>query len=189
MWTTLALTLRVDGSSEFELLGASPFPRHWIFNSDGQLVGKAGLADFTEWWRHAFGRHTPWGDEDSPVILTAAESELERQLSALIMRGGDRPSVESKKAGEFLTRQGEPGAEVFLLLDGVLGVEVDGDQIAQVGPGAILGERALLEAGLRTASLRCLTPCRVAIARGDQLDPRKLSEVSQAHRREHRVGD
>jgi hypothetical protein len=41
---------------------------------------------------------------------------------------------------------------VFLLLDGILGVEVNDRQIAQVGPGAIVGERALLEEGVRTAS-------------------------------------
>ena len=29
--------------------------------------------------------------------------------------------------GDTLVEQGEPGSELFLLLDGVLGVEVDGD--------------------------------------------------------------
>ena len=29
-WTTLALTINTDGSSEYELVGASTFPRHWI---------------------------------------------------------------------------------------------------------------------------------------------------------------
>jgi hypothetical protein len=31
-WTTLALTIGVDGSSYHELKGASPFPRHWIYD-------------------------------------------------------------------------------------------------------------------------------------------------------------
>ena len=31
-WTTLALTIRTDGSSKHELLGASTFPRHWIYD-------------------------------------------------------------------------------------------------------------------------------------------------------------
>ena len=31
-WSTLALTIHVDGSSEFEVIGASPFPRHWIYD-------------------------------------------------------------------------------------------------------------------------------------------------------------
>lgn len=29
-WTTLALEMHVDGTVEHHLLGASPFPRHWI---------------------------------------------------------------------------------------------------------------------------------------------------------------
>src|SRR5258708_37185646 len=33
-WTTLALTIRADGSSEHEVVGASPFPRHWIYDRD-----------------------------------------------------------------------------------------------------------------------------------------------------------
>ena len=37
-WTTLALTIRADGSSEHELIGASPFPRHWIYDHEGKLV-------------------------------------------------------------------------------------------------------------------------------------------------------
>jgi hypothetical protein len=189
VWTTLGLTIRSDGSSEHELIGASPFPRHWLFDNSGQLVAKAGLADFSAWWREAFGRHTPWGDEDSPVLLVPAETELERHLSSVIMKGSAKPAFRSFEAGDFVTRQGRPGGEVFLLLNGILGVEVDDHQIAQVGPGAIVGERALLEEGVRTASLRALTRCRVAVAQGDQLDPDKLVELSEDHRRELHSSD
>ena len=35
VWTTLGLTIRIDGSSEYELIGASPFPRHWLFSTPG----------------------------------------------------------------------------------------------------------------------------------------------------------
>jgi hypothetical protein len=78
-----------------------------------QLAAKAGLADFREWWRHAFGPHTPWGDEDSPVLLVAAETELERQLSSLIMKGGPKPAFRLFEAGDFVTRQGQPGETCF----------------------------------------------------------------------------
>ena len=36
-WTTLALTINADGTSEHELVGASSFPRHWIYDRDGAL--------------------------------------------------------------------------------------------------------------------------------------------------------
>ncbi|MGH7693142.1 MAG: hypothetical protein ACREOA_10580, partial [Candidatus Dormibacteria bacterium] len=31
-WTTLELTVRADGSSSHALIGASPFPRHWLYD-------------------------------------------------------------------------------------------------------------------------------------------------------------
>ena len=62
VWTTLALTIHADGTSSFEVLGASKFPRHWVYDADGKLAAKVGLADFKDWYRDAFGKHTPWGD-------------------------------------------------------------------------------------------------------------------------------
>ena len=41
-WTTLALTIKADGSSEHELAGASPFPRHWVYDKDGQARPEIG---------------------------------------------------------------------------------------------------------------------------------------------------
>ena len=68
-WTSLALTIHSDGTSEFEVVGASKFPRHWIYDTNGDLAAKVGLTDFKEWWRNAFGKHTPWGDEESPAYM------------------------------------------------------------------------------------------------------------------------
>ena len=70
------------------------------------------------------------------------------------------------------------------MLDGVLSVEADGKAIAEVGPGAILGERALLEGGLRTATLRAVTPCRVAVATAGQVSEEALVELAKGHHRE-----
>ncbi|MDP8931281.1 MAG: cyclic nucleotide-binding domain-containing protein [Actinomycetota bacterium] len=70
------------------------------------------------------------------------------------------------------------------MLDGMLSVEVDATAVAEVGPGAILGERALLEGGRRTATLRAATACKVAVGTADQLDRDFLAEVAVGHRRE-----
>ena len=66
---------------EHHLLGASPFPRHWVYDTDGKLMKKSGLIDFSTWYRNAFGKHSPWGDQDSPALATEVETALERQLS------------------------------------------------------------------------------------------------------------
>ena len=184
VWTTLALTIQADGSATHEVVGASPFPRHWIYDASGKLVNKVAVTDFDKWSEEIFGERTPWGREDSPAFVTEVESALERELSTQIMRGGSKPQVRKLAAGSTLVEQGQTGAELFLLLDGVLAVDVDGKPIAEVGPGAILGERALLEGGLRTATLRAVTPCRVAVATASQVSEEALAELARGHRRE-----
>lgn len=183
-WTTLALTIAADGSFSGEMVGASPFPRHWVYDDDKRLVAKSGLIDFTAWYRDAFGPRTPWGDTDSPALVTEVETAAERSLSATIMQGGARPRIRKVREGATLVEQGEAGTDLFLLLDGVLRVEVDGSAVTDLGPGALVGERALLEGGRRTATLRAVTPCKVAVADAGEVDPAALAEVSLGHRRE-----
>jgi cyclic nucleotide-binding protein len=184
VWTTLALTLAADGSVTHAVVGASPFPRHWIYDEAGRLIQKVATTDFKSWTGDIFGERTPWGKEDSPAFTTEVETELERELSTTIMRGGSKPTIRQLGVGQNLVAQGDSGDELFLLLDGVLSVEVDGKALAEVGPGAILGERALLEGGRRTATLRAVTPCRVAVATADQISPDALAELAKGHRRE-----
>lgn len=184
VWTTLTLTLHADGSSDVELSGASAFPRHWVFGPDLRLRAKSGVTDQSTWVSHSFGDRTPWSAQDSPALVTTAESELERQLSEQIMRGGRRPEVRRLVAGEVLTRQGATGDELYLLLDGVLRVDVDGEELADVGPGAVLGERALLERGRRTSTLTAVTAARVAVAAEDAVDLDRLRELAPSHHRE-----
>jgi hypothetical protein len=184
VWTTLALTLHADGRADYALEGASSFPRHWVYDNEDKLAAKAGLADFKEWYRHAFGKHSPWGDEDSPALVTAVETALERQMATTIMRGGEKPSIRKVKEGHLIVEQGQLGQEVYLLLDGVVSIEVDGEPLAELGPGAILGERAVLEGGRRTGTLKALTPVRLAVATADQLDRDALESISGGHRRE-----
>ena len=182
VWTTLRLTIGADGTSAGELASASPFPRHWIYDDGGALVQKAGTIDFKTWYRESHGERTPWGEEDSPAVVTAAESELERRLSAEIMRGGAAPERRQVEPGKTLVEQGDPGDELYLLLDGVLAVEVDGEEVAEVGPGALVGERALLEGGTRKATLRATTRSRVAVVPGDAVDRDALEELAQDRR-------
>jgi len=166
------------------VVGASKFPRHWVYDDRGEIAAKVGLAQFKDWYRHAFGKHTPWGDRDSHALVTAVESALERRLSTTIMQGGEKPEIRTVKRGRYLVRQGDPGTELYLVLDGVLSVQVDADPISEVGPGAVLGERAVLEGGLRTASLQARTDVRVAVARADQIDRDALRQLGEGHRKE-----
>ncbi|MGK4584855.1 Crp/Fnr family transcriptional regulator [Kitasatospora sp. HPMI-4] len=70
--------------------------------------------------------------------------------------------------GSTLLRQGEPGTHVLALRSGVAKVirrERSGDLtlLAFRGPGEALGEVAVLDDGLRSASVEAISPCTVAV--------------------------
>jgi hypothetical protein len=187
VWTTLSLTLHADGRAEYEVTGASRFPRHWIYDASGRLGHKSGLTDYANWARVSFGRHTPWGDEDSPALVTAVETALEQSLSVQLMHGEAKPRISNLEPGTELVRQGDFGQDIYLVLDGVIRVEHDGERLAEYGPGAMLGERAALEGGSRTATLVAVTKCKVAAVPAVQLDLSDLAELATGHRREEGV--
>lgn len=181
-WTTLALEIAADGSSMHEVIGASSFPRHWIYDRNGDLTHKTGIIDFQTWYRESFGDRSPWDDVDSPALVSEVETALEREMSRTIM-SGKKPELRKLKEGASLVKQGDPGHELFLLLDGVLSVEINGEKVAELGPGAIVGELSSLGSGARTATLRAVTPARVAVARPDQIDRRALEDLAAGHDR------
>jgi Cyclic nucleotide-binding domain len=184
VWTTLALTIYADGSTGHELVGASSFPRHWIYDADGTLAGKSALIDFKTWYRTATLTHSPWHGQDHAVPAAEAETPLERRLSLAIMRGGAQPAHAKVKAGAAILAEGEAADDIVLLLDGMVEVEAGGTVLAQLGPGAVLGERASLEQGRRTATVRALTDCRIMSYRAADLPPDDLRELAAGHHRE-----
>jgi len=176
-WTTLALTIHADGTSSQALAGASPFPRHWVYDHDGRLIATSGVVDFTGWQADAWDPFTPWGGRDAPVRVSAVETALERELSRVMLDSA--PHWTRLRKGATLVTQGDPGHELYLLFDGLLAVEIDGVTVAELGPGAVVGEVALLDGGRRTATLRAVTSCRVAAVPGHRIDRDALAELAR----------
>jgi CRP-like cAMP-binding protein len=143
---------------------------------------KSGTVDFKVFKSH--GENTPWGDEESDAVVTAAETALERELSQTLLSGDTKLHRRDLDEGAVLVTQGAKGDELYLVLDGVLGVEVDGEQVAEMGPGTMLGERASLEGGVRTATLRALTPIRVAVIPAELVAEGELATLAADRRRE-----
>jgi CRP-like cAMP-binding protein len=56
--------------------------------------------------------------------------------------------------------------------------------MAQLGPGAVLGERASLEHGRRTATVRAVTNCRIVSYQAAALPLEELRELATGHHRE-----
>lgn len=184
-WTTLAVTLGADGTTSGQARGASAFPRHWFYANDRSLAAKSATIDFAEWTSGLHDQDTPWGDSERQVMAAAPESDLERMLSTTIMRGGRRPEVRRYEPGDELMVQGEAASSMGLIVDGIVDVEVDGRIVADCGPGCVIGERAFLEDGRRTATIRAATAVKYVEATVDAFDRADLDQLRTLHRREH----
>ena len=82
------------------------------------------------------------------------------------------------EAGRELMHQGEPGQELCIVVDGEADVVRDGTVIATRGPGAFLGEIALLLDRPRTASVIAKTDMTIEVL--DRREFKRLLELQPA---------
>jgi CRP/FNR family transcriptional regulator, cyclic AMP receptor protein len=103
---------------------------------------------------------------------------LEQLAAVSLFAGADRKELtEISKAtteirldeGAVLMTEGQPGREAFIVVEGEAVVTVDGVEVARLGPGACIGEIALLDGGLRSATATAVTPMTTLV-----LDPREF---------------
>ena len=90
-----------------------------------------------------------------PLFAACAPDEL-RQIAAI----ADELNF---REGKILTRQGGPGREMFILLEGKVKVERNGEQINTLGPGDFLGEGALVLGKPRNATITSTSPLRALV--------------------------
>src|SRR5262245_60581570 len=65
--------------------------------------------------------------------------------------------------GRVICREGAPGAEFFILVDGLLDVCTESGVTAMLRPGAWFGETALLDDGYRHATVTARTHATVLV--------------------------
>jgi CRP/FNR family cyclic AMP-dependent transcriptional regulator len=89
-------------------------------------------------------------------------------------------------AGRVLGREGDIAYEFFVIEDGTASVEVDGQHVADLGPGEWFGEIGLLAADRRTATVTAKTPMRLAVIFGPNFRDltRRLPGVGETIRAE-----
>ena len=66
-------------------------------------------------------------------------------------------------AATVLARNGAPGEEFFLIMDGSARVEVSARKRSRLEPGQYFGEMSLLDGGPRSASVLAETPLRLLV--------------------------
>ncbi len=85
----------------------------------------------------------------SAILGVVDEDDLEKLKAA--------GSALSFGVGQVLIERGKPGTGLYVVLDGHIVVEAP-EGTRELGPGSVIGERALLSAdGMRTARVRALT--------------------------------
>jgi CRP-like cAMP-binding protein len=62
-----------------------------------------------------------------------------------------------------LTEQGKPAFEFFMMINGKARCEIDGQKVADFGPGDFFGEMALLDKGPRHATITTEGPAEVLV--------------------------
>jgi CRP-like cAMP-binding protein len=68
-------------------------------------------------------------------------------------------------ADEVIFDEGEEGQAIYIVLEGkvVIRRDIDGLPLAELEPGAVFGDVALLNNAPRLAQARAATPCRLAV--------------------------
>ncbi len=93
-----------------------------------------------------------------------AQVPLFREFSKKQLQSVAAESVElNVGAGKVLVREGEPGHEAFVIVEGAATVTRKGDTLATLGPGDVVGELAPLTGGARTATVVADTPMEVLV--------------------------
>ena len=104
--------------------------------------------------------------------MAAKDYKLELLRGCSLFRGLGKKDLElvgrladeiDVPAGKMLIKQGTSGHEFFIVIEGSLGVERDGARLRTLGPGDFAGEIALIDGGLRTASVSADTPARLLV--------------------------
>jgi flavin reductase (DIM6/NTAB) family NADH-FMN oxidoreductase RutF len=102
-------------------------------------------------------------------------STLPPEILEAIMAAGEERSYEPEQA---VVRVGEPGDELFVILEGEARIERGGNILATFGPGEFFGEIAVLDGRPRSADvvaatqLRCLTVSREVLRGALENEPR-----------------
>jgi flavin reductase (DIM6/NTAB) family NADH-FMN oxidoreductase RutF len=96
--------------------------------------------------------------ERAPVFSSLAPEIL----AAIIAEGEER----TFGPGEFIVREGDPGDELFVILEGEARVERKGNRLSTFGEGEFFGEISVFDGRARSADVVAATPLRtLAISR------------------------
>mgnify|MGYP001816941591 FL=1 len=75
----------------------------------------------------------------------------------------DSEDVKAFPAGAVIIKEGEPGNYMYVVMEGTLDISLKGKALSTALPGEIIGEMALINSDIRSATVTARTDCRVAL--------------------------
>jgi hypothetical protein len=176
-WTTIVLTLYADGSSESKIADASAFPRHYLYDSAGQLTHKSALIRYKDWMHQSEQRRSPWAGVHEPVPTTQVKQQAERSLADTILVSASYEQYQLP-AGAMLGSHPIRDDQVAVLLDGLMVILIDDEPAVEIGPGSIFDPSTRIAESKQHAKILARTTARFALLSRSDVDSDALHEVA-----------
>ena len=176
-WSSIVLTLYVDGTSESEIADASAFPRHYLYDSAGQLTHKTALIRYKDWLYRSEQQRSPWAGVHEPVPITQVKQQAERSLADSILVSA-RYEQYQLPAEAMLGSHQIRDDQVAVLLDGLMVVLIDDEPAVEIGPGAVFDPSTRIAESKQHAKIRAQTAARLALLSRADVDADALLEVA-----------
>jgi CRP/FNR family cyclic AMP-dependent transcriptional regulator len=116
-------------------------------------------------------------------VMASKQTKLQHLAGVALFEGCSKKELEKvaaagdeilMTAGSVIVDQGQTGREAFVVLSGSVQVTRSKRKVADLGPGAVVGELSLLDHGPRTATVTCVTDCELLV-----IDQRNFRAVLQ----------
>jgi flavin reductase (DIM6/NTAB) family NADH-FMN oxidoreductase RutF len=171
------------GEVEFDLVRETPLVRGALAHLVARVIRSYWGGDHSlflgqvEYARYGEGRPLLFHGGRYEHMLARAPmlSTLPPEILDAIMAAGEERSFEPDQP---VVHEGEPGDELFVILEGEARIERGGNVLATFGPGEFFGEIAVLDGRPRSADvvaatpLRCLTVSREVLREALEREPR-----------------
>ena len=136
----------------------------------GRAAARAGRGD-----RLGCGRQIPSGErpvdvsalKNTPLFADVPEEALTKVATFA--------TLESAVEGKTIIREGGYSNDFYIIEDGTVKVEREGEHLADLGPGDVFGEQGLLEKQERSATVTATSPVRLI-----KIEHWELSRMKQA---------
>ena len=158
-------TTEEAGEVEFDLVHETPLVRGALAHIVARVVRSYWGGDHSlflgqvEYARYGEGRPLLFHGGRYERLLAGAPmlSTLPQEILEAITAAGEERTYEPEQQ---VVREGEPGDELFVILEGDARIERGGNVLATFGPGEFFGEIAVLDGRPRSADVVAATPLR-----------------------------